>query len=132
MILVSFQVKENLPEANNHLTRFHSTSCFSQLGECFSQLGECDRRRVGWLIGTSLGEVPREQNTLKDRLPRVVYHQVYQYTKKTFDARLQVEGILLEAKNHLTRGHDNVPSVAHTKYFMQSLVFQEVRSSPVS
>ena len=39
---------------------------------------------------------------------------------------LMVEGILLEAKNHLTRGHDNIPSVEHTKYFMQSRLFQEV------
>jgi len=32
------------------------------------------------LVG-SLGGVPREQKMLKGHLPRVIYHQVYQYTK---------------------------------------------------
>jgi len=37
----------------------------------------------GWLAqrGTSLGGVPREQKMLKGHLPRVIYHQVYKYTK---------------------------------------------------
>ena len=38
--------------------------------------------------GTSLGGVPREQKMFKGHLPRVIYHQVYQYTKIT-------EGILV-------------------------------------
>ena len=32
--------------------------------------------------GTSLGGVPREQKMLKGHPPRVIYHQVYKYTKK--------------------------------------------------
>ena len=32
-------------------------------------------------LGTSLGGVPREQKMLKGHLPRVIYHQVYYYTK---------------------------------------------------
>ena len=35
----------------------------------------------GFLRGTSLGGVPREQKMLKGHLPRVIYHQVYLYTK---------------------------------------------------
>jgi len=31
--------------------------------------------------GTFQREVPREQKILKGHLPRVMYHQVYQYTK---------------------------------------------------
>ena len=37
----------------------------------------------------ALGGVPREQKMLKGHLPRVMYHQVYEYTKinvlKTFE-----------------------------------------------
>jgi hypothetical protein len=41
-----------------------------------------DRLRVAWLNGISCLEgVPREQNMLKGHLPRVIYHQVYWYTK---------------------------------------------------
>ena len=34
-----------------------------------------------WLIDLELGGVPREQKLLKGHLPRVIYHQVYKYTK---------------------------------------------------
>ena len=46
-----------------------------------------DRPRVGWLNGfsfiasTGACGVPREQKMLKGHLPRVIYHQVYEYTK---------------------------------------------------
>jgi len=44
-----------------------------------------DTRTQGWLAqrtrGTSLGGVPREQKMLKGHLSRVIYHQVYSYTK---------------------------------------------------
>ena len=36
---------------------------------------------LGFMTSDRLGEVPREQEMLKGHLPRVVYHQVYQYTK---------------------------------------------------
>jgi len=42
-----------------------------------------DRLRVGWLNGFSLGGVLSEQRMLKGHLPRVIYHQVYSYTKIT-------------------------------------------------
>jgi len=42
-------------------------------------MDKCDRLRVGWLNG--LGGVPREQKMLKGHLPRVIYRQVYYYTK---------------------------------------------------
>ena len=35
--------------------------------------------------GTSLGGVQREQKIRKGHLPRVIYHQVYLYTKKTIE-----------------------------------------------
>jgi len=38
------------------------------------------RARVSALV---LGGVPREQKMLKGHLSRVIYHQVYQYTKVT-------------------------------------------------
>ena len=33
------------------------------------------------LVGSTVGGVPREQKMLKGHLPRVIYHQVYLYTK---------------------------------------------------
>ena len=33
------------------------------------------------MADTELGGVPREQKMLTGHLPRVIYHQVYQYTK---------------------------------------------------
>ena len=33
-------------------------------------------------VVSRLGEVPREQKMRKGHLPRVIYHQVYEYTKK--------------------------------------------------
>ena len=38
-----------------------------------------DRLREGTL---ALGGVPREQKMLKGHLPRVIYHQIYWYTKR--------------------------------------------------
>ena len=35
------------------------------------------------LVGPT-GEVPREQKTLEGHLPRVIYHQVYWYTRNTY------------------------------------------------
>jgi len=41
------------------------------------------RRDIGVFLQMtdSLGGVPREQKMLKGHLPRVIYHQVYYYTK---------------------------------------------------
>ena len=47
-------------------------------------LSTSDRLRVGW--------VPREQKMLKGHLPRVIHHQVYQYTK-IVPLRSRVAGI---------------------------------------
>ena len=38
--------------------------------------------------GTFPGGVPREQTMLKGHLPRVIYHQVYWYTKIIHSSRL--------------------------------------------
>ena len=38
-------------------------------------------------------EVPREQKMLKGHLPRVIYHQVYQYTKKKMKPERKNPGV---------------------------------------
>jgi len=54
-----------------------------------------DRLRVGWLDAFSLMRVPREQKMPKGHLRRVIYHQVYEYTKVNHqpweDAQIELE-----------------------------------------
>ena len=51
--------------------------------------------------GLALGGVPREQKMLKGYLPRVIYHQVYQYTKIIRARRVRVEGLGLRRPESL-------------------------------
>jgi len=61
-------------------------TCFTELIDS-GLVGEGPHTR-----GTSLGRVPREQKMLKGHLPRVICHQVYEYTKTIVWCKLRLEG----------------------------------------
>jgi len=85
----SSSLTSNLLKSDQLLTNASGHTFWSHTFECelllppLKSISRYDRLGVGWLNGfwASLGGVPREQKMLKGHLPRVIYHQVYQYTK---------------------------------------------------